>query len=195
MTGVMSSRSSFEFTAGSVCLDFVDTVAHRPDRPRDLLSSPERLTAWFGQAGLGTVPAALATERQLRDARELREAIHRAAGATILGAEPTPLDLERINRHARAAPPRPQFIDGEVVWTAKAGIEAGLSAIAADAVLRLAPDQRARLRACPACSMQFFDNSRPGKRKWCSSQSGCGNREKVQRHRAARFGERDGHGG
>lgn len=193
--GYMLLRRSFEFAAGSICLDFVDTVAHRREDPRDLLSSPERLTAWFGQAGLGIAPAAVATERQLQDARDLREAIHRAANAAILADGAAAHDIARINRHARAAPPRPQLVDGDLVWMAETGIEAGLSAIAADAVFRLAPEQRSRLRACPACAMLFFDNSRPGKRKWCSSRSGCGNRAKVRRHRAARSRQGDVHGG
>jgi predicted RNA-binding Zn ribbon-like protein len=31
--------------------------------------------------------------------------------------------------------------------------------------------------------MLFFDASPPGKRLWCSSSSGCGNRAKTRRHR------------
>ncbi len=44
-----------------------------------------------------------------------------------------------------------------------------------------------RLRMCPApdCQWVFYDNSRPGRAKWCSPQL-CGNRAKTQAYRRRR---------
>ena len=38
-----------------------------------------------------------------------------------------------------------------------------------------------RLKACPGYRWLFFDQSRPGRRKWCDMRD-CGNRAKVRRH-------------
>jgi predicted RNA-binding Zn ribbon-like protein len=40
-----------------------------------------------------------------------------------------------------------------------------------------------RVRRCanPECGWLFFDDSRAGKRRWCSMQA-CGNRAKARRH-------------
>jgi predicted RNA-binding Zn ribbon-like protein len=49
-------------------------------------------------------------------------------------------------------------------------------------MLRFAPG---RLKLCDACGRAFMDESRNRRRRWCDP-NGCGNRERVRRHRARR---------
>ncbi|AUH35363.1 hypothetical protein CUV01_10410 [Paracoccus tegillarcae] len=55
--------------------------------------------------------------------------------------------------------------------------------VATDAISLLGTTRKDRLRRCPGCNMLFFDGSPPGRRKWCSSTAGCGNRQKIRKHR------------
>ena len=174
----------FEFSAGTPALNFVDTVASRATQPSELLRSPSDLDEWLRLAGFVYEPAASATDEELRRARELREAVYRCAEAVLESSQPAKADIETLNRFARQPTPSPQWIDGKVVMIAPAFFDAAFSHIAADAIRCLSDEQRARVRRCPDCKMLFFDSSRPGKRIWCSSTSGCGNRAKVRRHRA-----------
>jgi predicted RNA-binding Zn ribbon-like protein len=179
----MNARS-FEFKAGTRCLDLVDTVAGRTSpQPIDLLSSARELERWFRLAGFSPEPAAPLSSADLEWTRSLREAIYRAARSLNAGSQPNESDIALINSTALRTPARPQFSGGVVTWLATRPVEAALSAIAADAIECFGPAQRERIRTCPECQMLFLDTSRPGKRRWCSSSSGCGNRDKVRRHR------------
>lgn len=175
---------SFEFTAGAASLDLIDTVASRETSPCDLLHAPEDLDRWLQLAGFDHQPVASATKHQLHRARALREAVYRAAEAVTENKAPAQADIETLNAFAKKPSPSPRWTKGQVTFTAPAFFDAAFSLLAADAIHRLSDAQRARLRRCPDCRMLFFDNSRPGKRVWCSSTSGCGNRAKVRRHRA-----------
>src|SRR5437588_8615653 len=77
----------FELIAGSVCLDFVNTLDDRPTKPRELLTHYRDLVR-FGEAAGLLKPSQLrrllkrsatdphGAQQALRRARELREAIH-----------------------------------------------------------------------------------------------------------------------
>ena len=180
---------TFEFTAGCLALNFVDTVAGRTASSHDLLESPEALSEWAQAAGLVAAEPIVFSGTDLRTARQLREAIYRGALAIAMGRNPNATDVDVINAAAALPALRPQLVDGAVNWIARKTARAALSVIAADAVLCLSNDQADRLRQCPDCGMLFQDNSRRQNRKWCSSASGCGNRAKVRRHRAAQRGD------
>ena len=175
---------AFEFCAGTPALNLVDTVASREGQPHELLRSPSELDKWLRLAGFAYEPVTAATADDLGRARELREAVYRCANAVLEGGQPAKDTIETLNRFAREPGPSAQWIGGKVVLKSPAFFDAVFSVIAADAIQRLSEDQRPRLRKCPDCKMLFFDSSRPGKRIWCSSTSGCGNRAKVRRHRA-----------
>jgi len=178
----------FEFGAGSLALDFVDTLAGRAKEPVELLADPADLVRWFREAGL--VHSITLGEEELAVARELRETIHAAVVAVVEDIVPSVDGVARINSAAAKPDLRPQYVNGDVLLFAQNPLEAALSRIAADAINDLSPSMCSRLRRCPDCKMLFRDNSRPGKRKWCSSASGCGNRAKVRRHRARHQGTR-----
>ena len=173
-----------ELSAGAPSLNLVDTVATRETQPSELLPSPPDLDEWFRLAGFDYRPVGSATRHDLRRAHELREAVYRCAKVVTGGVTPAADDIDVVNRFARLPRPVPQWDDGEVVMTASNFFDAAFAVIAADAIYCLSGEQNWRLRACPECRMLFFDSSRPGKRVWCSSTSGCGNRAKVRRHRA-----------
>lgn len=179
---------SFEFVAGSLALDFVDTLAGRAKEPVELLAEPDDLVRWFREARL--VHSVSLGGAELGVARELREAIHATVLAVVEDIVPPVDGIGCINGAAAKPDLRPQFVDGDVLFHAQIPFEASLSRIAAEAINDLSPAMRGRLRRCPDCKMLFRDNSRPGKRKWCSSASGCGNRAKVRRHRARHQGDK-----
>lgn len=184
LTGYMSSLHTFEFTAGSLSLSFVDTLGGRASRSVERLATPGDLAAWLEAAGLrvGARPDAA----DLVNARRLRGAIDRAVTAVVGDNGPEAADTDCINGFAAAPPLRPQWAAARKSWAAGAPVAAALSTIAADAIDMLG--QGDRLRECVECRMLFLDSSRPGRRRWCSSASGCGNRAKVRKHRARRAG-------
>ena len=134
-------------------------------------------------AALIRAPTGSVRTADLETARSLREAIYRTARAVSAGAALEDKDVALLNATALKAPARPQFNKGVVTYRAANAVEAALSALAADAIECFGVERRDRLRTCPECQMLFFDTSRPGQRRWCSSASGCGNRAKVRRHR------------
>ena len=183
----MTIQPDFAFIAGTPALCLVDTVGDRENTATDRLRDPADLDAWMAAAGLGVDGAQPASLDDLLRTRDLREAIYRCGLAIIDDAPFDPTDTRCINRHAQQPPLRPQIEGGAVALHADRPIEAALSTLAADAIATITGPARRRIRICPECAMMFVDTSRPGKRRWCSSATGCGNRAKVRRHRAKRL--------
>jgi predicted RNA-binding Zn ribbon-like protein len=122
---------------------------------------------------------------QLAAGRTLREAINRLARP---GIEPDPGDRDEVNRWAARAPLAPQLTsDGQLAWLATPPVEAMFATIAVDAVDLLSGPLAGRIRECsaPDCALLFVDTSRPGRRRWCSTD-GCGNRVRTKAYRQRR---------
>lgn len=173
----------FHWKSGRLCLDFVATVGERWRRSFERLLGPEDLGRWMGESGWFASPPGV-SRRQLAAARDLREAINRLARP---GIESKPDDSDELNRWAARAPLAPQLTPRhELEWVAQRPVEAMLATIARDAVDLLGGPLAGRIRECaaPDCALLFVDASRPGARRWCSTQS-CGNRvrTKAYRHR------------
>lgn len=175
---------AFCFIAGRLCLDLVATVGERWRRCFERLRSPDDLGRWLVEVGLfETAPAV--DDRDLEDARALRDSIHRAA--RLAGAAtPDPGDVHQINRWAQRPPFTPQ-LDGtgrRVSWVSDRPLTAALSTVARDAIDLLSGPLAGRVRECaaPDCALLFVDASRPGRRRWCS-MDGCGNRAKTAAYR------------
>jgi predicted RNA-binding Zn ribbon-like protein len=173
----------FEFKSGACCFDLVDTVAARASIPVELLQTTQDLERWLRLARLAPASDHSVSPGDLQRTRLLREAIYRCAKAFSEGVEPDEHDIRLVNVIALKPPPRPQLESGAVTYRAAHPIDAALSALAAEAIECFGVKQKHRIRACLECQMLFFDTSRPGRRVWCSSASGCGNRAKVRRHR------------
>ncbi|MBX7482117.1 CGNR zinc finger domain-containing protein [Qipengyuania qiaonensis] len=179
-------KRRFEYASGSPALDLVDTVSSRGTANIELLETPGDLSFWLH--GLKIV-AQDVTDHDLRDVRSLRNGIFRSAAAVLAAKDPAPEDVELINRTAAFQSFRPQLIEGSVILAADDPVRAAMAMLAAEAVTILSLPNRHRIRSCPECSMIFFDKSKPGRRKWCSSSSGCGNRAKVRRFRQKQLQE------
>ncbi|MEV6807351.1 CGNR zinc finger domain-containing protein [Streptomyces sp. NPDC051132] len=176
------------FDAGRVCLDLLATL--HPDERLDGVSA---LRAWIADAGLvpdgtplghadGSWPAAF---------QDLRESVGHVVRGLL--AAPSPAygpALGRVNEAARCPTPAPVAVpgpDGRPVreLAGPPGCAALLAVVARDAVdLLTDPVARAAVRRCAAddCPLVYLDASRGRRRRWCSSE-GCGNRERVARHR------------
>ncbi|WP_417770015.1 CGNR zinc finger domain-containing protein [Stappia sp.] len=196
----MTIRHPFEFIAGSPALCLVDTLGNRGGdqaggAATERLPDPAALGAWLSAAGLSSGPGGTASQKDLDETRALREAIHRCALAVIAGEDLPAADLALVNLAASATPPRPQLVGGRIVNSAGDPVRAALSHLAADALPLFVDPLRQRLRQCPECRMMFLDTSRPGKRLWCSSAKGCGNRAKVRKFRARQAAAQNGGNG
>jgi predicted RNA-binding Zn ribbon-like protein len=179
-------RGAFQF-GGRLALDLTWTVRYRAVQPTELLAEPADLRRWLETVEL---PApSTPTPADLAAARELREAIHRAATSVIEGRLIEPGDRSLLNRFAAHPPAFPELRpDGTrgIIAPAGAEVPAALSALARDAIELLASAD-GRLRHCdgPRCSLLFHDNSRPGTRRWCTTTR-CGNKVNTHAYRERR---------
>jgi len=182
------TQVSREFIAGTVSLSFVDTLGGRDGIEVERLAGPMNLGDWLVAAGLVDPPGPIAAPNDVEAARALREAIYRC-GRAVTGRTAMPAaDVATINAYAARPSVRHELTPEGAVRRVAPSIEAALSTVAADAIATLAEPLGRRIRLCPECRMMFLDNSRAGRRRWCSSAAGCGNRAKVRSHRARRAG-------
>jgi predicted RNA-binding Zn ribbon-like protein len=175
---------------GRLSLDLAVTGGDGPYARFETLHGPGDLARWLAECELAA-PGVPATAADLAAAKQLRRAIWNGASAVVDGELPGAGDLAVINAAACRPPLVPGIdlpvgVDGPVrAWTAPRA-EQALSDIARDAVALLSdPGQRARLRRCasPDCSLIFYDSSRPGRRRWCSTER-CGDRMRARAYRA-----------
>jgi predicted RNA-binding Zn ribbon-like protein len=169
-------------TRPDLCLDFANTRYWRGQAtPTETLNAPADLAGW---ARASKPPSSREFERALA----LRETIHRLFDAHAQGKAPAGRDLETLNAALSEAPARTTLKRG------REGYEWDLDMKASTALGLLAPvlwsagdllagPRLGKVRRCanPECLFLFLDDSRAGKRRWCSMAS-CGNRAKAKRH-------------
>ncbi|MEU8652487.1 ABATE domain-containing protein [Streptomyces sp. NPDC048737] len=171
------------FPGGAPALDFAGTLRyrHRPE-PREDLSSPESLSAWFRESGIAEheIPCE-ATD--LRAALALREAVHQLVLARMAGAAYDHDALALVNAYARRPTPVPQL--GATGRHVEASLEQVFAAVARDAVAVLGGPEASLLKECrnPECSQVYVDRSRGARREWCAMDP-CGNKIKAAAYRA-----------
>jgi predicted RNA-binding Zn ribbon-like protein len=179
LAAVGEIRDGFKFRGGSLALDFPATLAARlRAEPKELLPTPGDLGRWLVAAGLAA-SAPPVSEEELRQARELREALYRLATVRLKGQPFPEPDRALLNRWAAGRTPAPCLEADGMSWT-REDASALLSLVARDAVELLGGELGGRIRQCAGegCALLFVDTSRSGARKWCS-MSGCGNKAKV----------------
>lgn len=178
----------FIFRSGRLCLAFCATVGERWRRGFERLLTPGHLARWYAEASVTTDPVPV-TAADLDEARAVREAVHRTAQALTGGRRPAARDVEIINRAAAAPPPVPRMDRGAVLLAAAGPDRAAsaLSAVARDAIGLFTTADAWRLRECasPECGLLFLDLSRPGRRRWCSSNA-CGGKARAAAYRQRR---------
>jgi predicted RNA-binding Zn ribbon-like protein len=173
---------------GRLCLDFAHTGAREGRRGAwEYLEGPGDLARWLGASSLGLEPAV--RQEDFERAVDLREAVWHAVDAT-LAERPVPADdLQVVNLRAGDAPlvPHVDPASGLQVWHEPNAAQA-LSVVARDAVELFGdPRQRGRLRECASadCTITFYDDSRPGNRRWCFPER-CGDRNRARAYRSRR---------
>jgi predicted RNA-binding Zn ribbon-like protein len=182
--GLPREELQFRWRSGRLCLDFVATVGERWRRSFERLIEPDDLGRWMAGTGLLDAPPRVSA-RQLEAGRSLREAINRLARP---GVEPEPGDREELNRWAARPSIAPQLAaGGKLAWLTLRPVEQMFATIARDAVDLLGGPLAGRIRECsaPDCALLFVDASRPGRRRWCSSEA-CGNRVRTKTYRRRR---------
>ena len=149
------------------------------------LTTPSELERWLASSPM-RLPKVRVTRDDLALARSLRRAIWRTAEAILARATPLESDVRRINRLARSmALVRQLDLTGTSMHWHRPSAPAALHTIAQDAIVLFGdPSQRARLRRCenPRCRAIFYDDSRPGSRRWCAPNR-RGDRVRAQLYR------------
>lgn len=170
-----------------LCLEFVNTRYWRgQETPTETLNSAEDLSAWA--AGNIAKEARPLAKREFERAIEARETIWRVFDATARGKAPAASDLEALNDLLAASPAR------KTLRRERSGFSWDVDMRGSTALGQLAPvlwsagdlltgAKLDKVKRCanPECGWLFLDDSRAGKRRWCS-MTACGNRAKARRH-------------
>lgn len=150
------------------------------------LSSVEQLQTWLAASSLD-VEGLECTARDLAATRRVAKAVEAGALAAARN-RPAPDDAVKLLNRAAAMPPLTPRLDPmtrDFSWH-KPTVSAAMSEVARDALAMLGdPEQRRRVRACanPDCERLFYDDSRPGQRRWCSPER-CGDQARARAYRA-----------
>lgn len=198
----MATTDDLPFRAGSLCLDFANTLDRRGGaRVQDRLADYPALLAWARRAGALDAPLAAwlgdcaawapaTAAGVLARARRLRAAIYAAASARAAGRTPDEAGLAALNRELAPLLAATRLAAGAHGLTrAWAGAEDDLARplwpLAWSAFDLLSGPRAARLRECAGddCRRLFLDASKNASRRWCA-MGGCGNLAKARRHRA-----------
>jgi predicted RNA-binding Zn ribbon-like protein len=169
-------------TRPDLCLDFANTRYWRGQvAPTETLNGPADLASW-------TKAPKAPSPREFEQAIALREALYRLFDAQAQGRPAAPRDLEALNQALAHAPVRKALRRGRSGYEWEVDARSGTALALLAPVLWSAGDLLAgprldRVRRCanPECGWLFLDDSRAGKRRWCS-MSACGNRAKARRH-------------
>ncbi|MFI0779815.1 CGNR zinc finger domain-containing protein [Streptomyces sp. NPDC021212] len=191
MTG---SPMAFRLGNEILAFRFVATLGERRgDAVVERIATPEQLRAWLAVNELGSADMPLPSDALLRDARELREAIHRAGTAIAADDVPDPADEALLNRWTARHRARLVLTGGRARWRLPDTdpARAALAIVAVDAVTTLGTHHEdGVIKRCEqrTCGGLFLDTSRGRRRRWCSMAT-CGNKMKkanLKSHRAAR---------
>ena len=198
-TNTAPKAIEFEFSGGTLCLDFANTVGDRPRCANDQLSNYDDLLEWADQAGIldDEERTALArraaghedaARRTFHHAIELREAIYRTFSALAAGERPGPGEIAALNAALLEALPHLRLEPGETdygwVWCGTdSSLDSPLWPVVRSAAELLTSKDTALVRECASetCSWVFLDRSRTHRRRWCDMKT-CGNRAKARRH-------------
>jgi predicted RNA-binding Zn ribbon-like protein len=188
---VPADELAFNFRSARLCLAFVATVGERWRGNYERLRQPGDLVRWYREADLLDETITV-TETGLDAARMVREAVHRSAKALIGGLPPTDADEALINAAAAAPPLIPTLRHGTRQLRAPQtdAQAAALSTVTRDAIDLFASEYTDRIRECasPECALLFVDTSRPGRRRWCSSEA-CGSKDRSAAYRRRQHGQ------
>jgi predicted RNA-binding Zn ribbon-like protein len=181
------------FLAGQPAVDFLNTEwPNLTGKKEDFFETDDDVFTWLRQAGLE--PENITTVRPsgalLRAARALRDTIRTLVETRKAGKQN---DLADLNAFLAGAASYLQLSWTKSRTVALATVRSSdtaeqvLAPLVVKAAELLAYADFRRVRRCddPTCVHWFYDQTKPGKRRWCS-MSTCGNRLKVKRYRRRR---------
>jgi predicted RNA-binding Zn ribbon-like protein len=178
--------------------EFVNTLDLRhfveqgaPHATGDEIGTPEQLRPWLRGRGLlarGETVSAADHKQPVRLRQALRGLLQAAPEARPGRGDPGRGDLARALSDAAAAYPlvvRASAADGVLLQPAPGA--SGLGRALAELYRLEEANRLDRLKMCASdeCHWVFYDRSKPGNRRWCSSAL-CGNREKTRTYRERR---------
>ena len=170
-------------------IDLTWTLRYRNVSPTELLLTPRDLRSWTSCHDLQT--SGQLHGEDLERFKELREAIFGALTRAVYDQPPSTSQRKVINENAARSAYTPALASNSSITLKHdgSGVDAALSAIARDAIELLAL-RDGRLRRCEGsgCALIFYDESRPGTRRWCDT-SRCGNRVNTHSYRQRRATE------
>lgn len=200
----LADQLHVKFIAGSLCLDFVNTVGGRAAAGtaiRDKLASYEDVLGWsllagsLDRAAFRGLAATAARDPAraaalMRRAIRLRETLYRIFIRMLHGARPAAGDLAAFAAELAAARASQHLVlgAGSFVWKLSESAESldrvlwPVSLSAAD-LLTSGDLDAIRLCAGHECGWLFLDTSRNRQRRWCDMRD-CGNRAKVRAFRS-----------
>lgn len=190
----------FEFIAGALCLDFVNTIhdSHAEDKEEELHAISD-LLQWASEAGLlSSAHDDRLAARYGRNPREATAALTKAIAIRDLllsifagianGRSLSSQHLSELNSALAQTPGLLRVRNSsdriETEWaSAGDGLKQVLFPVLTSAAELLASDRLGRVRECASadCTWLFVDESRNHSRRWCE-MSACGNRMKARRH-------------
>ncbi|MFL5517445.1 MAG: CGNR zinc finger domain-containing protein [Gemmatimonadales bacterium] len=185
-----SSTTNFVRVGGRLVIDLLNTVGARDGARLELLDHPEDLPVWADVAG---VPYAreigIRSDAELDELRAFREVLREGLQRWREGDPASSELIARLNREL-ARDPRHVSLrmdDGalgtEMVSTGDP-LDRLYADVAASLAMMLGRDDRSRYRSCAndTCTFTFYDDSKPGTRRWCSMEL-CGGRAKARAFR------------
>lgn len=154
-----------------------------PHVPSDELETPVQLERWMHERRLLIKGESIAA-RDHRRALELRRALRSLLECPSKSRRSAQECAERLNRISELYPLVVQIGHAGVPRLQPQNAAIGLAHVLAEFVALAATGRLDRLRMCSSeeCHWIFFDRSKPGKRRWCSSLI-CGNRQKTRAYR------------
>jgi predicted RNA-binding Zn ribbon-like protein len=192
----------FEFFAGDLSLDFINTLAPSAESAtmHDSLKSYRDFVNWSAQAGvLSASQRALrlrldkekpqAAEVAFRQAIQLRDSLYRLVLALMERHSPASDDLRRFNVFLSDAQAHVQLLttpEGYHLQLLNDPQPSSLLWPIVSAASRLLTSEDAKyIRRCDAesCLGFFIDRSKNHSRRWCDMKV-CGNRAKARHHYA-----------
>ena len=167
---------SFTWVGGRPSVNFTATLGKRLQDPFERIPAPEDLSRWFRDAGLSDDLVDVSPRTYSR-AIDLREALYHLFTVTAL-------DVDVVNRWSSRPLPGPRLTPDLTLDRPATAANGLLTVLARDAVELLAGPLRDRIHTCAAddCSLLFVDESRAGRRRWCSMDT-CGARAKMSHYR------------
>ena len=183
------STQDFQFIAGNLALDFVNTVGNRLGTPRDYLSDIAEFRRWVRLAGfLGNEAPPGVNDRKLDLVRRVREKLHALFWRLAIGHGLSRPALGPLNFRLSIVAGKRQLCRNKesVDWawkTSRDDPDRVLAPILHSAANLLVSPSRRQIRQCESqtCGWLFLDRSKAGTRRWCS-MGDCGNRAKVARY-------------